>query len=144
MEKIDMVVNSRSKIMKKLIIAMSVIFLAGCAEKKEYEQAVLEQMNNEKDIKDYNIDPQTMMQCVVQTTSNKMPGLIFFDPTRRQAYKNYSVMLNLTKTPDPQKSLEELRQAFGSAKGLADAHSNYTESMLECLSGLVTSEEEPK
>jgi hypothetical protein len=130
--------------MKKILVIASLILLVGCEEKKEYEQAVLEQMKNEKDIKDYNIDPQIMTQCVVTTSSEHMPGFIFFDPKRRQAYKDYSTMMNLAKTEDPKKSLEDLRQAFGSAKGLADAHSNYTESVVECLSGLVTGTEEQK
>lgn len=139
-----MVKNSCSNVMKKILVVLSLILLAGCAEKKEYEQAVFEQLKNEKDIKDYNIDPKVMTQCVVESSSGNMPGIIFFDPKRREAYKNYSTMLNLAKASDPKKTLEELRQTFGSAKGLADAHANYTESIVECLSGLVTSAEEQK
>jgi len=129
--------------MKKYIIC-SILLLVGCSEKQEYSQAVLEQMKGEKDVKDYNIDPQNMTECVVETSSGKMPGLLPFDPERRQAYKNYVRMLEMNKSSDPKNALEELRQAFGSPKNLADAHSNYAESVVDCLSGLVTSTEKPQ
>jgi len=122
-------------------MGLVVLSLAGCAEKQEYEQAVLEQMKVEKDIKDYKIEPEKMSECVVQTSAGNMPGLIPIDPERRTAYRNYAKMLKLNSSSDPKKTLEELRADFGSPKALADAHSNYTESVVECMSGLVTSTE---
>jgi len=82
-----------------------------------------------------------MSECVVQTSAGNMPGLIPIDPERRTAYRNYAKMLKLNSSSDPKKTLEELRADFGSPKALADAHSNYTESVVECMSGLVTSTE---
>jgi uncharacterized lipoprotein YajG len=128
--------------MKKLLILMSVLILSGCAEKHEFEQTVAEQMQQDKDIKDYKIEPDEMTKCVVETTTGNMPGLFLVDPARRTAYKNYTKMLKLNASEDPKKTLEELRVDFGSAKGLADAHANYTESLMNCISGLVTSAEQ--
>lgn len=127
--------------MNKILAGLAILVLVGCTEKQEYEQAVLEQLKVEKDIKDYNIEPEKMATCVVQTTSGNMPGLLPIDPERLAAYKNYSKMLKLNSSSDPKKTLEELRADFGSPKNLADAHSNYTESVMECLSGLVTNAE---
>lgn len=128
--------------MKKLLPVIFLILVTACSEKKEYEQAVLEQMKVEKDIKDYNIEPEKMVECVVVTTSENMPGVFPVDPDRLQAYKNYTKMLKMNSSDDPKKVLEELRKEFGSPKNLADAHSNYTESVVNCMSGLVTSAEE--
>ncbi len=99
-------------------------------------------MKGDKDINDYKIAPEEMTKCVVQTSSANMPGMFFLDPLRRQAYKNYTKMLQLNKTSDPKKGLDELRQEFGDAKKLADAHSNYVESVVDCMSNLVSSTEE--
>lgn len=129
--------------MKKYIIC-GILLLVGCSERDEYSQAVVEQMKSDKDVNDYKIDLKNMARCVVETSSNKMPGLLPIDPDRRQAYKNYAKMLEMSKSNDPQKALEELRQAFGSPKNLADAHSNYAESVVECMSGLVTGAERPQ
>ena len=60
--------------MKKiLLISLSALLLPACADKNQYEQAVLEQMQKEADIKDYKITPEFMTKCVVDTTSQNMP-----------------------------------------------------------------------
>ena len=129
--------------MKKLILlCLSTILLSGCADKQQYEQAILEQLQSEKDIKDYNIDPQHMTDCIVDLTSKKMPGLFPFDPVRLTAFRNYAQMLNLTKSEDPKKTLEELRTSFGSPKALTEAHANYTESMMNCYSSIIMETED--
>ncbi|MDD1638296.1 MAG: hypothetical protein LUQ56_09230 [Methylococcaceae bacterium] len=127
---------------KLLLISLSALLLPACADKNQYEQAVLEQMQKEQDIKDYKITPEYMAKCVVETTSQKMPGLFPFDPKRLTAYRNYTKMLMLSKSSDPKKTLEELRTDFGSAKDLAEAHTNYTESLMECYSAVISESEE--
>ncbi len=128
--------------MKKFLLVFVAVFVTGCAEKAEYEQAVMEQMVKDKDIIDYKIAPESMVDCVVTTSSQKMPGLVPIDPSRRQAYINYTKMLKLNESEDPKKTMEELRADFGSPRALAEAHAVYAESVVQCLSGLVTSEEE--
>ncbi|MDD5275819.1 MAG: hypothetical protein PHR16_07025 [Methylovulum sp.] len=132
--------------MKKLLpICLAALLLPACADKNEYHQAVLAQMDKEQDVKDYKITPETMADCVVALTSQKMPGVFGLDPARMTAYRNYAKMLNMPKTGDFKKSMDELRTAFGSAQALADAHANYTESTLECYTTVVSkSEEEAK
>lgn len=127
---------------KLLLISLSALFLPACADKNQYEQAVLEQMKKEADIKDYKITPEYMAKCVVDTTSKNMPGIFPFDPKRLTAYRNYTKMLTLANSADPKKTLEELRADFGSAKDLADAHTNYTESLMECYSAVISESEQ--
>jgi hypothetical protein len=130
---------------KLLLISISALLLPACADKNQYEQAVLEQMQKEQDVKDYKISPEEMAKCVVDKTSSNMPGVFALDPQRMTAYRNYTKMLTLAKAEDPKKTLEELRTDFGSAKDLAKAHTNYTESLMECLSViLIKSEEKAK
>ena len=128
--------------MKKVLITLIAFLVIGCSEKAEYEKAVLEQMTKDKDIADYHIAPNEMVECVVATSSKEMPGLVPIDPDRRQAYINYTKMLKLSESTDPQKTLEELRKDFGDPRALADAHANYAESVVNCMSGLVTGTEE--
>lgn len=129
--------------MKKIVVVGLFVLVTGCSEKQEYERAVLEQMKSDQDIKDYKISPETMTDCVVSTTAKRMPGIVPIDPMRKEAYKNYVGMLELNKAKEPKKTLDELRVAFGSPKGLADAHTNFSESVVECMSGLVTGTEKP-
>ncbi len=124
--------------MKRILLVLGFAsFLAGCSDKQHYEEAVLEQMKSEKDVADYKIDPQHITDCVVDLSTKKMPGLFPFDPARMTAYQNYTKMLSLHKSKDPKKTLEGLRQAFGSPKALAAAHANYTESIMNCYAAII-------
>ncbi len=122
---------------KRALILLVALFLSACSDKENYHQAVLEQMKTEQDVKDYKIAPEKMADCIVDLSSKEMPGLFAFDPARLTAYRNYVKMLNLTKSKDPKKTMAELRTTFGSAKALADAHSNYTQAMMECISAVL-------
>jgi hypothetical protein len=122
---------------KRVFIFFCILFLTACADKENYQKAVLEQMQTEQDVKDYKIDPEHISKCIVDTSANNMPGLFPFDPARLQAYRNYVKMLTLKNSKDPKKVMNELRTDFGSAKALADAHSNYTESTMECISAVI-------
>lgn len=125
--------------MKKLVLlSISALLLTACSEeKKQFEATVLEQMQTDKDIKDYQIDPATVTDCVVDLTSNHMPGIFPFDPRRKQAYIGYTKMLQLKKTADPKALLQELQGIFGDGKGVAEAHRNYSESVMECIQAMV-------
>ncbi len=129
--------------MKKILfIALASSILTACSEKTEFEQAVLEDMQEEKDVKDYNLSPETMARCVVDLSSHNMPGILAFDPKRRAAYRSYAKMLTLSKAENPEQVLNDLRNEFGSPKELADAHANYTESMMNCFASLIMNTEE--
>jgi hypothetical protein len=134
--------NGIAYMKKLLLISLSALLLPACADKNEYEQTVLEQMQLEKDIKDYKLSPERMAKCVVDASSKNMPGVFDFDPKRLTAYRSYTKMLTLSSSTDPKKTLEELRTDFGSPKELAEAHSNYTESQMDCLSVLIGESEE--
>ena len=122
---------------KQLLILLLPLFLVDCSDKNHYEQVVLEEMEKEKDVKDYKIEPAHMAKCVIDTTYLKMPGFFAFDPDRLAAYRNYAKMLTLTKDKDPKKTIEELRKDFGSPQELAKAHTNYTESIMDCYTAIM-------
>jgi len=129
--------------MKKiLLICASTLFLTACADKQQYEQAVLAQMQTEQDLKDYKIEPEHMTDCVVDLSSKGMPGAFAYDPDRFIAYQNYSKMLSMSTAKDKQKKLEELRSLFGSPRDLAAAHANYTESVMNCLASIIMESED--
>jgi PBP1b-binding outer membrane lipoprotein LpoB len=126
---------------KLLLIFLSTLTLTACAEKESYEQAILAELQKEKDVKDYKIAPESMAKCIAETSANNMPGIASFDPKRLQAYRSYTKMLQLTQAKDPKKALEELRTEFGSPQELAAAHTNYTESELECYTAVISKSE---
>jgi len=127
---------------KLLLICASALLITGCADKQQYEQAVLAQMETEQDLKDYKIDPEYMTECVVDLSAKEMPGVFPFDPARLTAYQNYTTMLTMNTATDKQQRLEELRALFGSPRELAKAHANYTESVMNCLASIIMKSED--
>ncbi len=120
--------------MKKIIlISLSALSLIACSEKEQYQQAVFEQVSHDEDIKSYHLDPESITECIVDLSSKKMPGLAPFEPIRKAAYRSYTKMISLKKSESPAEVLKELKADFGTARGLADAHRNYSEAYLECI-----------
>lgn len=127
---------------KQLLIILCALLLTACADKNKYQEAVLEKMQKEQDIKDYKISPEDMTACVVAQTSERMPGIFALDPERLTAYRNYARMLNAESVKDPKAELEQLRKDFGSPQALTEAHAIYTESVVECYSVAVSKGED--
>jgi hypothetical protein len=127
---------------KQLLLVLCALLLTACADKNQYEQAVLAKMEKEQDVKDYKIAPEDMTKCVIAQTSEKMPGIFALDPERLTAYRNYAKMLNADTAKDPKAELDQLRQDFGSPQALAEAHRNYTESVVDCYSVAVSKTED--
>lgn len=124
--------------MKKILLICSIaLFLTACSDKQAYEAAVLAEMQGEKDLIDYNVDPEQMTKCVVELSSKEMPGVFPFDPDRLMTYQKYTKMLTMNSIEDKQKMLEDLRTLFGSPKELAEAHGNYTTSVMDCLAAII-------
>lgn len=126
---------------KLLLICTAALFLTACSDKQAYEAAILAEMQQEKDLKDYKLDPQEMTDCVLELSAKEMPGVFPFDPDRLSSYQKYTKMLTMRTVKDKQKMLEELRTLFGSPKELAAAHSNYTISVMDCLAGIIKKSE---
>ncbi len=126
-----------------LLICISALLLSSCSDKEAYNQAILTQMQNDQDTKDYNIDPEEMATCVLDLSTKKMHGVFPLDPDRMTAYKNYTKMLSMSSAKDKKKTFEELHKNFGSPHELAQAHSNYTESVLNCFTAILMESENP-
>ncbi len=124
--------------MKKILfIFLSALLLNACSEHQQFEETVLSQMKSDKDIADYNIDPEDITDCVVDTSTKEMPGIFPADPRRKPYLIGYSKMLGLKTSEKPQELLKELTEIFGSSKGIADAHKNYSTSVMMCVQAMV-------
>ncbi|MEO1879397.1 MAG: hypothetical protein ABGX40_05410 [Methylococcales bacterium] len=128
---------------KLLLIFTCTVLLTACAEKSEYREAVLADMKTEKDLIDYNIDPEHMTDCIMDLTGKAMPGAIPIVPDRLEAYKNYTKMLSMKTTKDKKATFDELRSIFGSPQELLAAHNNYTKSTMDCINSIIM-ESEPE
>ena len=143
--------------MKQLaLMFFCALLLTGCTdEKNQYEEHVLKLMQTDQDLIDYKLDPEETTNCVVDMSGKNMIGFVSWDPRRAPIYLAYTRLIQFklslttlsnqeeknTQT-DPRNELNELREIFGSAKALADAHRNFSDSVFGCFESL-TSKTDP-
>ncbi len=131
--------------MKKIfLLSFMALLLSGCADKNNYEAAVLTELERDAknaDSKEYKLPLDKLAACIVETSAKNMPGLFALDPVRLTSYRHYAKMLTLPQSSDPKKTMEELRQDFGSPKELAAARSNYIESHMECMATFISGDD---
>jgi hypothetical protein len=131
--------------MKKLfLLSFAALLLSGCADKANYEAAVLTELERDAktaDAKEYKLPLDKLAACIVATSAQGMPGLFELDPARLTAYRHYTKMLTLPQSADPKKTMEELRQDFGSPQQLTAARSNYIESHMECMATFINGDD---
>ena len=136
------------------LVFFCALLLTGCNdEKNQYQEYVFNLMKSDQDLIDYSLDPDETTQCIVDTSGKKMPGLFSWDPRRAPIYMGYTDLIKFklyvselsehaAEKDDPNKKLSTLRETFGSAQALADAHRNFSESVLACFESL-TSKTDP-
>lgn len=130
--------------MKKILLLGLALLLSGCADKNNYEAAVLAELERDAKTagaKEYKMPLDKLATCIVAKSSQNMSGIFGLDPARLTAYRNYTKMLTLAQSPDPKKTMEELRNDFGSPKELTAARSNYIESHLECMATFMSGDD---
>ena len=128
--------------MKKiLLLILSTLLLAACAEKNQFEETVLKQMQAEQDIKDYKLDPEEMTSCIMDLTAKKMPGIFPYDPRRKPYYTGLSKLISVKDSEYPQKTLQEGQEAFASKKEAMQAMMNYSQAVMDCIATLLNKQE---
>jgi hypothetical protein len=126
---------------KTLPLLFIALLLSSCAEKDQFEASVLKQMQADKDLKDYSLDPEDMTSCIMDLTAKKMPGLFPYDPRRKAYYTGLSKLISVMESENPQKTLQEGQEAFPSKKDAMRAMMNYTEAEMDCIASLLAKQE---
>lgn len=122
--------------MKKLLIAMlvaSALSACGRQEKLTLEQALLEKLQADSDLKDYKIDPKDMTDCVVAEIAQSLPVLPM-DPQRGAFFQAYASFVSST---NPLKAIDDATPLFGSKQEARKAALSVTEHIMSCMGRLL-------
>lgn len=122
--------------MKKLLIAMlaaTALIACGRQEKLTLEQALLEKMQADSDLKDYKIDPQEMTECVIAEISKSLP-VMPLDNQRGLYFEAYAKFVSAT---NPTKAIEDAVPLFGSIKEARVAALSITDHIMYCMERLM-------
>ena len=121
--------------MSKLLIALIVaLTLFGCnrKEKTGLHDVLVEKFKDDQDLKDYNLDPQDIADCVVDEISASLPGFAG-DPRRPRFFEAYARFLNVKSQADAEKSLQEFKDLFGSEENARTAATSITDHVMTCM-----------
>jgi hypothetical protein len=122
--------------MKKLLLALlASAALAGCGrqERLSLEEALLEKMRADSELKDYKISPEDMTACVVEEISSNLPVLAV-DVRRGAYFEAYAKFISAT---NPLKAIEEEAQLFGSVAEARKAAMGVTDHIMTCMGRLI-------
>ncbi len=121
--------------MKKItLIATALLSLVACAkqEKTGLRDVLIERFKDDADLKDYNLDPAEVADCVIDEIAASLPGFSG-DPRRAQFFGAYEHFLNVKSSTDAERSLKEFEQLFGSAQNARVAATSITDHVMTCM-----------
>lgn len=120
---------------KLLLVLLASAALAGCGrqERLSLEEALLEKMQADSELKDYKISPEDMTACVVEEISSNLPVLAV--DTRRGAY--FEAYASFISASNPLKAIEDAAPLFGSVAEARKAAMGVTDHIMTCMGRLI-------
>lgn len=122
--------------MKKLLLVMlTATALAACGrqEKLTLEQALLEKMQADTDLKDYKIDPKDMTGCVLEEIAQSLP-VMPVDTHRGAYFEAYATFITAS---DPLKAIDDAVPLFGTVQAARKAAMSVTDHVINCMGRLI-------
>lgn len=122
--------------MKKLLLVMlAATLLSACGrqEKLTLEQALLEKMQADSDLKDYKIDPKDMTGCVLDEIAQSLPVM----PVDSQRGAYFDAYAKFITANNPMQAINDAVPLFGSVQASRKAAMNVTEFVISCMGRLM-------
>lgn len=120
----------------KLVLAACVALglFSGCNTKQKtgLQETLVERLKDDQDLKDYNLDPAEVAECVVKEITDSMPGFAG-DPRREKYFEAYGRFLAVKSPADAEKAIGEFQQLFGSPKKAREAANSITDHIMTCM-----------
>lgn len=123
-----------------ILIASSLLTACGTKEKEGFEQALIQQFENDSDMKDYQISSEDMAACVLDKT--RVPGPPWGNEQQAAYYQAYTQLLAVREQPAiAAQALKDAQVTFGSAKAATAAALSISENTMQCLTIIVGKEQ---
>lgn len=121
-------------IKKLLILVCTTLALTACARKEQsgLREVLIERFKDDQDLKDYQLDPVGVADCVVDEIAASLPGFAG-DPRRSQFFEAYARFLNVKSSADAESSIAEFEKLFGSKQRAREAATSITDHVMTCM-----------
>jgi hypothetical protein len=118
----------------KILIVLLALLVVGCANKEQTDlrEALIAKLREDSDLKDYNLDPIEIADCVVEDLTDDLPGFPG-DPRRAQYLAAYAKFYSVSGQGEFEQVAEQFKDLFGSVKAAHDAALRMTDYIMKCM-----------
>lgn len=127
--------------MKKLfVLTLAAVLLSACAskEREEFQQKLAARLATDPDLKDYNLDPNEVAQCVTAEIAKTLPGFRG-SPARKPYWEAYAAFESARTTEEALTTIKRYKDVFGSEQRASAAALGITEHIMHCMGELIES-----
>lgn len=135
--------------MKKILIPfLTALLLVGCAseERNRFEQQLAARLATDPDLKDYNLAPDEVAECVTNEIAKTLPG--FRGTAARKPYwEAYAAFESARTSDEALAAIKKYADVFGSEQKASAAAMEITQYIMFCMGKLIETAhpaEEPK
>nr|BAL54090.1 hypothetical conserved protein [uncultured Gammaproteobacteria bacterium] len=113
--------------------------LTACADSKErsvFEERLAARLATDPDLKDYNLDPKEVAECVTAEIAKTLPGLRG-SPARKPYWEAYAAFESARTTEEALTTIKRYKDVFGSEQKASAAALGITEHIMNCMGNLI-------
>ncbi len=127
--------------MKKILfLILAALLIGGCSykERNEFEEKLAARLATDEDLKDYNLDPNEVAECVTSEIAKTLPGFRG-TPARKPYWEAYASFESSRNTEEGFGAIKKAAKVFGSEKKASAAALSITEYIMHCMGKLIES-----
>lgn len=123
-----------------LILTLTAVLLGGCAskERNEFQEKLAARLATDPDLKDYNLDPNEVAECVTSEIAQTLPGFRG-TPARKPYWEAYAAFESTRTTEEGLNTIKKYKDVFGSEQKASAAALGVTQYIMQCMGKLIES-----
>ncbi len=127
--------------MKKIsIFILAALLLSACASKErdQFQEKLAARLATDPDLKDYNLDPEEVAECVTSQIAKTLPGFRG-TPARKPYWEAYLAFESARNSDEALAAVRQYKDVFGSEQKASAAAMNITQYIMACMGKLIES-----
>jgi hypothetical protein len=125
--------------MRQILLLALVAVLAACADKQErnaFEEKLAARLATDPDLKDYNLDPKEVAECVTVEVAKTLPGFRG-SPVRKPYWEAYAAFESVRTSEEALETIKRYKDVFGSEQKASAAALSITEHIMHCMGEMI-------
>lgn len=123
-----------------LILILTAVLLTSCAnkERNQFQEKLAAHLATDPDLKDYNLDPNEVAECVTSQIAKTLPGFRG-TPARKPYWEAYLAFESARTSDEALATIKKYKDVFGSEQKASAAAMGITQYIMACMGKLIES-----